>query len=121
VRIVRFDEEVSIRITNGGSRFGIGPLTGPGSQVLVHVVHLPPGGSVARHVTPGRQLFAVVAGSGWVAGDMDVYVDAKAGLVAELLARAHAERDLPPEPGVQRRGDPHTGSAGQGSRSPGPR
>jgi GrpB-like predicted nucleotidyltransferase (UPF0157 family) len=33
------------------------------------VVHLPPGGSVARHVTPGRQLFAVVAGSGWVAGE----------------------------------------------------
>jgi GrpB-like predicted nucleotidyltransferase (UPF0157 family)/quercetin dioxygenase-like cupin family protein len=68
VRIVRFDEEVSIRVTDGGSRFGIGPLTGPGSRVRVQVVHLPPGGSVARHVTPGQQLFAVVAGSGWVAG-----------------------------------------------------
>ena len=30
-------------------------------------------------------------------GDMDVYVAAKAALVAELLTRARAERGLPPE------------------------
>jgi GrpB-like predicted nucleotidyltransferase (UPF0157 family) len=35
------------------------------------------------------------------AGDMDFYVAAKAGLVAELLTRARAERGLPPAPNWQ--------------------
>lgn len=68
MRIVRFDDEVSIPVTRVGSRFRIGPLTGDDSQVRVELMYLPPGGSVARHVTPGQRLVAVVAGSGSVAG-----------------------------------------------------
>ena len=68
VRRFRFDDEVSIPITQFGSRFRIGPLTGPDSQVRVQIMRLPPGGSVGRHEAVGQQLFAVVAGTGWVSG-----------------------------------------------------
>ena len=34
----------------------------------VQVIHLPPGGLIGRHVATGPQLFAVVAGTGWVSG-----------------------------------------------------
>jgi GrpB-like predicted nucleotidyltransferase (UPF0157 family) len=68
VRIVRFDEEVSIPVSQFGSRFRIGPLTGDRSRVRVQIMHLPAGGLIGRHPTGVRQLFAVVAGSGWVSG-----------------------------------------------------
>ena len=98
MRIVRFDEEVSIRVTDGGSRFSIGPLTGDGSQVRVQVVHVPPGGSVARHGTRGQQLFAVVAGSGWVAGDDGLRRGVVAGYGA--LWEAGEEHEVHSEAGL---------------------
>jgi GrpB-like predicted nucleotidyltransferase (UPF0157 family)/mannose-6-phosphate isomerase-like protein (cupin superfamily) len=68
VRIFRFDPEVSIPIGEHGSSFRLGPLTGPDSRVRVQVMHLAPSGSVGRHATARKQLWAVVAGSGWVGG-----------------------------------------------------
>lgn len=68
MRIVRFDEEVAIPISAHGSRFRIGPLTAPDARGRVQVLHLPADGVVGRHPAVGRQLFAVVAGSGWVSG-----------------------------------------------------
>jgi GrpB-like predicted nucleotidyltransferase (UPF0157 family)/quercetin dioxygenase-like cupin family protein len=68
VRLVRFDEEVWIPSSEFGSRFRVGPLTGDGSRVRVEVMHLPPGGLVGRHAAESQQLFAVVAGHGWVSG-----------------------------------------------------
>jgi GrpB-like predicted nucleotidyltransferase (UPF0157 family)/quercetin dioxygenase-like cupin family protein len=68
VRIFRFDEEVSIPVTNFGSRVRIGPLTADDSRVRVQAMHLPPGGLIGRHAAATRQLFAVVAGDGWVSG-----------------------------------------------------
>jgi GrpB-like predicted nucleotidyltransferase (UPF0157 family) len=68
VRIVRFDEEISIPIAEHGSRFRIGPITDVDSRVRVQVAHLAPGGLVGRHPAASQQLFAVVAGSGWVTG-----------------------------------------------------
>jgi GrpB-like predicted nucleotidyltransferase (UPF0157 family)/quercetin dioxygenase-like cupin family protein len=68
MKIVRFDAEVSVPVSRFGSRFKVGPLTGPGANAQVQVVHLPAGGLVGRHEAPVRQLFAVVAGSGWASG-----------------------------------------------------
>jgi GrpB-like predicted nucleotidyltransferase (UPF0157 family) len=51
-----------------GSRFRIGPLTGPDSRVRVQVMHLAPGDWIGRHPTAVQQLFAVVAGAAEVSG-----------------------------------------------------
>jgi GrpB-like predicted nucleotidyltransferase (UPF0157 family) len=68
VRIFRFDPEVSIPIQRFGSDFRIGRLTGDDTRGRVQILHLAPGGRVGRHRAGLRQLFAVVAGSGWVSG-----------------------------------------------------
>lgn len=68
MRIFRFDEEVSIPITTFGSRFKLGSLTGHAGEAQVQVLHLPPAGLVGRHPAVAQQLFAVVAGAGWVSG-----------------------------------------------------
>jgi GrpB-like predicted nucleotidyltransferase (UPF0157 family)/mannose-6-phosphate isomerase-like protein (cupin superfamily) len=68
VRRYRFDDEASIPITQFGSRFRMVPITGPDSRVRVQMMRLPPGGLVGRHEAVARQLFAVVAGDGWVCG-----------------------------------------------------
>jgi len=68
VQVFRFDEDVSIPISRFGSHFQIGPLTSDDARVRVQMVYLPAGGRIGRHVTPVRQLFAVVTGSGWVSG-----------------------------------------------------
>jgi GrpB-like predicted nucleotidyltransferase (UPF0157 family) len=69
VQIFRFDPEVSVPVDAFGSRFKLGPLADAGGPVRVQVLHLPAGGQVGRHAAAGRQLFAVVAGAGWVSGD----------------------------------------------------
>jgi GrpB-like predicted nucleotidyltransferase (UPF0157 family) len=66
--VFRFDEEVSIPISQFGSRFRLTPLTENGTTGRVQVAYLPAGGGVARHPAVSDQLFAVVAGRGWVAG-----------------------------------------------------
>src|SRR5437764_12633417 len=68
MEIFRFDEEVSIPISEFGSAFRVGPLTGINSRVQVQIMHVGAGGLIGRHPAASRQLFAVVAGSGWVAG-----------------------------------------------------
>jgi GrpB-like predicted nucleotidyltransferase (UPF0157 family) len=69
VRVVRFDAEVGRPVGRFGSDFRLAPLVGSvdgGARVVV--LHLPAGGSVGRHPAASRQLFAVVAGTGRVAG-----------------------------------------------------
>ncbi len=68
MRLFRFDEEVSIPVSQWGSRIRIGPLIAPDARVRVQILHLPPNGLIGRHRAAGRQLFAVVAGEGWVSG-----------------------------------------------------
>lgn len=68
MRILRFDPEVSIPISDFGSRFRVGELIGEDSRVQVTIVHLPPEGMIGRHPAVSQQLLAVVAGSGWVSG-----------------------------------------------------
>ena len=68
MQIFRFDPEVSIPIDHFGSDFRIGRLTGDETRGRVQILHLAAGGRVGRHRGGSRQLFAVVAGSGWVSG-----------------------------------------------------
>jgi GrpB-like predicted nucleotidyltransferase (UPF0157 family)/quercetin dioxygenase-like cupin family protein len=68
VLVVRFDAEVGRPVTQLGSDLRLGTLTAGDARVRVAVLHLPPGGRVGRHPAVVRQLFAVVAGSGWVSG-----------------------------------------------------
>ena len=68
MRIFRFDDEVSVPISEHGSKFRIGPLTGDDSRVRVQVMHLPPGGLIGWHKAISSQMFAVVAGAGEVSG-----------------------------------------------------
>jgi GrpB-like predicted nucleotidyltransferase (UPF0157 family)/quercetin dioxygenase-like cupin family protein len=68
VRIFRFGPDVSLPVSRFGSGFKLGALTAPGAHASVQVVHLDAGGLVGQHEAPVPQLFAVVAGSGWVSG-----------------------------------------------------
>ena len=87
MRIHRFDAEVSVPITQHGSRFLLGPLTGEGARVQVQVVHVPPDGLVGRQVTPVRRLLAAVAGDGWVSGVEGVRRDLRLGYVPFIFMR----------------------------------
>ncbi len=68
MRLVRFDEEVSLPVSRDGSRVRIGALTADDARVRVSVVHLPPRGIIGRHATTSQQMLAVIAGSGLVSG-----------------------------------------------------
>jgi len=68
MEIFRFDEEVSIPVSQFGSHFTIGSLTGHGACVRVQVMHIPPGGRISLHAATARQILAVVVGTGWVVG-----------------------------------------------------
>jgi GrpB-like predicted nucleotidyltransferase (UPF0157 family) len=84
--VFRFDEEVSIPISQFGSRFRLVPLTGNATTARVQVAYLPPGGRVGRHPAASDQLFAVVAGRGWVAGDDRVPREITSGYAARWRA-----------------------------------
>jgi GrpB-like predicted nucleotidyltransferase (UPF0157 family) len=79
VRVVRFDDEVAVPISEFGSRFRIGPLTGNDTRGGVQMMHLPPGGLIGRHVTPVRQLLGIVSGSGWAEGDDGIRRELRSG------------------------------------------
>jgi GrpB-like predicted nucleotidyltransferase (UPF0157 family) len=68
VLVVRFDAEVARPVGDFGSDLRLGPLVAADGPVRVAALHLPAGGSVGRHPAASRQLFAVVAGTGWVSG-----------------------------------------------------
>jgi GrpB-like predicted nucleotidyltransferase (UPF0157 family)/quercetin dioxygenase-like cupin family protein len=67
MEIFRFDDEVAVPINSFGSRFRLGHIV-QATDARVSVMHLPAGGSVGEHEAVGPQLFAVMAGSGWVSG-----------------------------------------------------
>ncbi len=67
MEIFRFDDEVSVPVGGFGSRFRLGHLV-QATEATVSVMHLPAGGTVGEHKAVSRQLFAVMAGSGWASG-----------------------------------------------------
>lgn len=79
MNIVCFGGDVSIPVTQYGSSFRVGPLTGEDSRVRVQLMYLPAGGRIGRHDTVTRQLLAVVAGEGWGSGADGTRRDLRAG------------------------------------------
>jgi GrpB-like predicted nucleotidyltransferase (UPF0157 family)/quercetin dioxygenase-like cupin family protein len=68
MQIHKFDDEHLVPITEGGSRFQIGPLTGEEARVRVSIIRVPPGGGIAHHRAASRQFLCIVSGDGWVSG-----------------------------------------------------
>ncbi|HWE55241.1 MAG TPA: GrpB family protein [Acidimicrobiales bacterium] len=85
MRIFRFDHEVSRPVTAFGSDFRIGPLV-DADQACIRVIHLGPGGRIGRHPAATRQLLALLAGEGWVAGPDGTRRTVMAGHAAEWPA-----------------------------------
>ena len=79
MKIVRFDDEVSVPVGEFDSHFRIGPLVGDESSARVELIRIPSDGSIGRHRASATQLFAVVIGSAWVSGDDGVGRSIKAG------------------------------------------
>jgi GrpB-like predicted nucleotidyltransferase (UPF0157 family) len=82
MRIFRFDEELSVPVTSDGSLHRVAPLIGDGSGVRAEVIYLPSGGRIGRRRAERPQLFAVVAGSGWVSGEEERRYKIRTGYAA---------------------------------------
>ncbi|HTT88222.1 MAG TPA: GrpB family protein [Acidimicrobiales bacterium] len=68
MNIFRFDAGASGPVSRSGSRFKLRGLATVGAQARVSVIYLAGGDLIGRHNAPAAQLFAVVAGAGWVSG-----------------------------------------------------
>jgi GrpB-like predicted nucleotidyltransferase (UPF0157 family) len=90
--VFRFDQQVAVPFSQFGSRFALAPLTGDGTT-RVQIAYLPPGGRVGRHPTASDQLFAVVSGRGWVAGDDAARREITPGYAARFLRGEDHEVD----------------------------
>lgn len=83
MEIYRFDAEVGHAVDNFGSRMVLSPLTTPeGGRLKAACFHFGPDGLIGRHAASTKQLFCVVAGEGWVAGDDRERVPIHAGQAA---------------------------------------
>lgn len=70
MRLYRFDPSAGTAVDAYGSSFVIARLAGSdGTPIRAACFHLDPGGVVGRHRATASQLFCVVAGDGWVAGE----------------------------------------------------
>jgi quercetin dioxygenase-like cupin family protein len=83
VRIFRFDPEVSHRVERFGSSFLHQFLSiTKGADLRVSIMHFEAGDHVGYHQAMVPQLFAVVAGEGWVHDESRVDVAIAAGRAA---------------------------------------
>ena len=70
MKLYRFDASAGSAIDAYGSSFVLSRLAGSDSTPLrAACFHLEPGGVVGRHRATAGQLFCVLAGDGWVAGE----------------------------------------------------
>ena len=79
MRVVRFDEEMALPVSDFGSVFRIGPLTGNDTRGRVQMLYVPAGGRIGRHVAPSHQLLGVVTGQGWAEGSDGVRRELRPG------------------------------------------
>jgi quercetin dioxygenase-like cupin family protein len=82
MQLHRFDAAAGRPVTPYGSRFLLAPLADLAGAARAACFHLGPGDLVGRHEASTRQLFCVVAGSGWVAGRDGAQVQVAAGQAA---------------------------------------
>ncbi len=73
---------VSHRVDPKTSKVVISPIFGAEAPSRFACFHIGKGGFVPRHPATGPQLFAVVAGSGWVSGSDSAKVAVQAGRAA---------------------------------------
>lgn len=73
---------VSHRVDPKTSKVVISPIFGSDAPSRFACFHVGKGGFVPRHPATGPQLFAVVAGSGWVSGEDGARVAVQAGRAA---------------------------------------
>lgn len=70
MKLYRFDPSAGSAVDAYGSNFVLPRLAGSDSTSLrAACFHLEPGGVVGRHRATAGQLFCVLAGDGWVAGE----------------------------------------------------
>jgi quercetin dioxygenase-like cupin family protein len=70
MNLYRFDAAAGTAIDAYGSSFVLARLArSDGTTLRAACFHLEPGGEVGRHRAAAGQLFCVVAGDGWVAGE----------------------------------------------------
>lgn len=70
MKLYRFDPSAGSAVDAYGSNFVLSRLAGSDSTSLrAACFHLEPGGVVGRHRATAGQLFCVLAGDGWVAGE----------------------------------------------------
>jgi len=70
MKLYRFDPAAGMTVDAYGSSFVLARLArSDGTTLRAACFHLEPGGEVGRHRAAVGQLFCVVAGDGWVAGE----------------------------------------------------
>ncbi|HYZ92601.1 MAG TPA: cupin [Actinomycetota bacterium] len=77
---------VKHRVDPKTSKVVIAPVFASQSPSRLACFHIGPGGFLPRHPATGPQLFAVVAGAGWVSGDGGGKTPIKAGQAAYWAA-----------------------------------
>jgi hypothetical protein len=83
MRLYRFDAAVARPITAFGSaNLLLNPIARPDGEVQVVCMRLAPDGQVGQHEAVVPQLFLVVEGAGWVAGEDSTHVPITAGRAA---------------------------------------
>jgi hypothetical protein len=83
MRLFRFDAAVGRPIADFGSaNLLLTPIARPGGEVQIVCMRLAPGGHVGEHEAVVPQLFLVVEGVGWVAGEEAERVPIAAGRAA---------------------------------------
>ena len=87
MHVIDFTPERASPITEFGSRLASAQLLGSGDGAArVYAVHVAAGGEIGPHPAGFGQLFLVIAGEGWVAGDDGVRHAVRAGQGA-VIAR----------------------------------
>jgi len=87
MRVIEFGPERAAPIAEFASRGAAAvPLAAGAGEAHVYAVHLAPGGAIGAHPAGFGQLFLVVGGEAWVAGDDGVRRAVRAGQGA-VIAR----------------------------------
>lgn len=71
MRIYRFDESVARPVVGAGGSFRLSPLLAKSASTSCVVLHLAAGDRVPAHPAAAEQLFAVLAGNGYLAGSIE--------------------------------------------------
>jgi quercetin dioxygenase-like cupin family protein len=86
MEIFRFDRDERVIGAHGSIGLHATRIASGDGAVALTCLALQPGGTIGTHPTTGDQLFLVIAGSGWVAGDDGIRHPIHAGQGAHWAA-----------------------------------